>query len=83
MATTVQQLIEQLQRNHQPEDSIVFQYFVADYTGKSEEEFAPIAEYLMNNQSFGEESTNFFTAWLNEGEDVLLTLAEQEEKETN
>lgn len=76
--TTVQKLIEQLQRNHKPEDSIVFQYFVSDYTEYTEEEFAPIAEYLMDNESFGEESSNFFTAWLLEGESVLATLEEQD-----
>jgi hypothetical protein len=79
MAITVQQLIEQLQRNHEPEDSIVFQYFVSDYTEHSEEKFAPIADYLMNNDSFGEESSSFFTAWITEANDVLETVAEQED----
>lgn len=78
MTTTIKELIEQLQRNHNPNDAVVFQYFVADYTDKTEEEFAPIAEYLMNNESFGEESSSFFTAWITEGEDVLATIKEQE-----
>jgi len=79
MATTVQQLIEQLQSNHKPEDTIVFQYFVADYTDHTEEEFAPIAEYLMGNDSFGEESSNFFNSWITEAQDVLETVKEQED----
>lgn len=76
--TTVQQLIDQLQRNHNPNDSIVFQYYVADYTDYTEEEFTPIAEYLMDNESFGEESTHFFTSWITEGNSVLEDYAEQD-----
>jgi hypothetical protein len=80
MMTTVQQLIEQLQRNHKPEDSIVFQYIVADHTKYSEDEFTEIAEYVMDNESFGEEMTEIFHAWITEGADVLATVAEQEGK---
>jgi hypothetical protein len=79
--TTIQQLIEQLQRNHNPSDSVVFNYYVAEYAGKSEEEFTPIAEYLMDNESFGEESANFFVAWINEAEDVLDSVEAQKEVE--
>lgn len=70
--TTVQDLINQLQRNHKPEDYIVFQYMVSDFTSYSEEEFEGISNYLMNNDSFGEESSEFFNAWLTEANDVLL-----------
>jgi len=70
--TTVKSLIEQLQKYHNPEDAIVFQYMVSEHTSYSEKQFAPIAEYLMNNDSFGEESSEFFNAWLTEANDVLL-----------
>jgi len=70
--TTVQDLINQLQRNHKPEDYVVFQYMVSDFTSYSEEEFERISNYLMNNDSFGEESSEFFNAWLTEANDVLL-----------
>ena len=69
--TTVKQLIKQLQDNHNPDDAIVFQYMVSDYISQSEKEFAPIAEYLMDNDSFGDESTNFFLSWIEEAESVL------------
>lgn len=72
MATTVQNLIEQLQKNHNPDDSIIFQYMVSEYTSYTEEKFQPIAEYIMDNESFGEESSEFFTAWITEANDVLL-----------
>jgi len=77
--TTVQQLIERLQNHHNPEDTIVYQYFVSDFTDRTEEEFAPIAEYLMDNNSFGEEASNFFVSWITEAQDVLATVAEQED----
>lgn len=77
--TTVKQLIEQLQKYHNPEDAIAFQYMVSEYTSYSEEEFAPIASYLMDNESFGEESTEFFTAWITEANDVLTEEEEEED----
>lgn len=76
---TVKDLVEQLQRNYKPEEPIVFQYMVAEYTSFDDDTFAEIANYLMNNDSFGEESAEFFTAWMNEAEDVIETEREQEE----
>ncbi len=76
--TTVQQLIDQLEYNHRPDESIVFQYMVASFVGMDEDVFRPVAEYIMDNESFGEESIQLFDAWITEGKDVLETLAEQE-----
>lgn len=76
--TTVKQLIEQLQELHNPDEAIVFQYKVAEHTRYSEEEFAEISDYLMNNDSFADESADFFNAWIVEADDVLETVKEQE-----
>ena len=69
--TSVRELIDQLQRNHELDEPIVFQYFVADYTSYGKPKFERLANYLMNNESFGEESTNFFLSWLTEADDIL------------
>lgn len=76
---TVASLIEQLKNNHKPDDAIVFQYMVSEFTSYPEDQFADIANYLMNNDSFGEESAEFFTAWMTEANDVLLEYEEDED----
>lgn len=78
--STVASLIDQLQRNHKPEDSIVFQYMVADFTSYLPEEFDEISSYLMNNDSFGEESSEFFIGWMSEAASII---EDEEEEEDN
>ena len=74
--TTIKDLIDQLKMLDENEP-VAYQYVLADSVGMSEADFAPIAEYLMNNNSFGEESANFFTAWVIEAQDVLANVPTQ------
>lgn len=78
--TTVKQLIKQLKEYHDPDEPIIFQYIVADYTDYSESDFESIAEYLMDNDSFGDESANFFASWMEEARDCIYTHQEEEEE---
>ena len=75
--STVAQLIDQLQRNHKLDEPIVFQYMVQEYTPYLPDEFDEISNYLMNNDSFGDESSQFFRAWMSEAASII----EEEEEE--
>jgi len=66
--TTVKQLIEQLQQNHEPDEAIVFQYLVADHTPYAPAEFEKLAEIVMDSNTFGDDSTQFFLSVLEEAE---------------
>jgi hypothetical protein len=66
--TTVKQLIEQLQENHDPDEPIVFQYLVADHTHYPTDEFDRLAEKVMDSNTFGDNSTRFFMDYLAEAE---------------
>ena len=57
---TVAELIAQLQKYEDPNEKIVFQYFIAGYTSQSREDFSKIAGYLMENEQFGEDTANVF-----------------------
>lgn len=74
---TVASLIEQLKTNHNPDEPIVFQYMVQEYTSYLPDEFEEISNYLMNNDSFGEESAEFFTGWMSEAAAII----EEEQEE--
>lgn len=74
---TVASLIEQLKTNHNPDEPIVFQYMVQGFTSYLPSEFEEISNYLMNNDSFGEESSEFFRAWMSEAMGII----EDEEEE--
>lgn len=74
----VQDLIKMLQKEYDPTQAIVFQYFTAEHAGLEEEHFVEVADYLMDNDSFGEESSEMFSGWITEAQDVLAT--EEEEK---
>jgi hypothetical protein len=67
--TTVKQLIEQLQENHDPDEPIVFQYLVADHTAYNLGEFEKFAEFVMDNAQFGQEATDLILYWLGVAED--------------
>jgi hypothetical protein len=66
--TTVKQLIEQLQQNHEPDEAIVFQYLVAEFTPYAPETFETLAGLVMDNNVFGDDSTQFFLSALEEAE---------------
>jgi hypothetical protein len=76
----VQDLIKMLQKEYDPTQAIVFQYFTAEHAGLEEEEFVEVADYLMDNESFGEETSEMFSGWITEAQDVLATEEEEEEK---
>ena len=67
--TTVKQLIQQLQENHDPEEAIVFQYLVEEFTPYTPAKFEKLAEIVMDSNTFGDESTQLFLAALEEAED--------------
>jgi hypothetical protein len=75
---TVANLIEQL-KTHDPNEPIVFQYMVADWTPYLPSEFEEVSNYLMNNDSFGDESSQFFRAWMSEAMSIIEELEEEEE----
>jgi len=75
---TVANLIEQL-KTHDPNEAIVFQYMVADWTSYLPSEFEEVSNYLMNNDSFGDESSQFFRAWMSEAMSIIEELEEEEE----
>ena len=70
---TVKNLIEQLQ-SHDPDLPIVFQYLVSGHP-----DFKGVSEYLANNDQFGQDTSDLFTAWITEAEDVLASIEEQGE----
>lgn len=66
--TTVKQLIQQLEQ-HDPEEAIVFQYLVEEHTPYTPAKFEKLAEIVMDSNTFGDESTQFFLNALEEAED--------------
>jgi hypothetical protein len=78
---TVQDLIKMLQKEYDPTQAIVFQYFTAEHAGLEEEEFVEVADYLMDNDSFGEETSEMFSGWITEAQDVLATVEDEEEED--
>ena len=66
--TTVKQLIQQLQENHDPDEPIMFQYLVAEHTSYTPEQFEELAEIAMDSNTFGDDSTQFFLSVLEEAE---------------
>lgn len=68
---TVGQLIRLLEKNHDINEAIVFQFMVAEHTDLTDEEFEPVADYLMDNDSFGDELSDTFNEWIAEAQDVL------------
>jgi hypothetical protein len=77
---TVQDLIKMLQTEYDPTQAIVFQYFTAEHAKMDEEDFVEVADYLMDNESFGEETSEMFSGWITEAKDVLATAEEDEEE---
>ena len=77
---TVGQLIRLLEKNHEIDEAIVFQYLVAEHTDLTEEEFEPIADYLMDNESFGDELSDTFNEWITEAQDVLSGYADGDDE---
>lgn len=78
MTTTVKQLIQQLQENHDPNEPIVFQYLVQEHTSYSPEEFENLAEIVMDSPDFGSDATMLFISALEEAE---YSLDEEEEED--
>jgi hypothetical protein len=78
---TVQDLIKMLQTEYDPTQAIVFQYFTAEHAKMEEEEFVEVADYLMDNESFGEETSEMFSGWITEAQDVLATEEDDEDEE--
>ena len=68
---TVKDLIAMLQEEHDPNEPIIFQYFVSDYTSYDEYDFAKIADYLMNNSQFADDASELFISWMSEANDIL------------
>jgi hypothetical protein len=52
---------------------------VQEYTPYLPDEFEDITNYLMNNDSFGDESSQFFRAWMSEAMSIIEELEEEEE----
>lgn len=77
----VQDLIKMLQKEYDPTQAIVFQYFTAEHAGLEEEDFVEVADYLMDNESFAEESSEMFSGWITEAQDVLATEEEENDDE--
>jgi hypothetical protein len=77
---TVASLIDQLQRHHKPDEPIIFQYMVSDYTSYAPEDFAEITNYLMGNDQFGQDSAELFIGWMSEAFDIIVELEEEEEE---
>jgi hypothetical protein len=50
---------------------------VREYTSYLPDEFEEISNYLMSNDSFGEESAEFFTGWMSEAAAII----EEEQEE--
>jgi hypothetical protein len=69
--TTVKQLIQQLQDEHDPNEPIVFQYLVQEHTSYPADVFESLAEAVMDSPDFGSESTQFFLSALEEAEYAL------------
>jgi hypothetical protein len=78
MATTVKDLIKQLQEEHGSDEPIIFQYVVADHTDLDSDTFEEVADYLMGNDQFGEDTTEVFKSWITEALDIVQESAEEE-----
>ena len=76
--STVAQLIDQLQRHHKPDEPIIFQYMVSDYTSYLPDEFSEITNYLMSNDQFGQDSAELFIGWMSEAASIIEELEEEE-----
>jgi hypothetical protein len=76
---TVQNLIDQLQKNHDPDEQIIYQYVVQEHTDLDEIEFPEVAEYLMDNDNFADETSEMFTGWITEAQSVLAEAENDEE----
>jgi hypothetical protein len=75
---TVANLIEQL-KAHDPDEPIVFQYMVSNYTSYLPEEFEDITNYLMANDQFGQDSAELFIGWMSEAASIIEELEKEEE----
>ncbi len=76
---TVRTLIEQLRELKDLDQPIVYQFVLADHTDLDTEQFDQVADYLMDNDQFGEESSELFSSWISEAMDVILDAQEQDE----
>jgi hypothetical protein len=76
--STVANLIEQL-KAHDPNEPIVFQYMVSNYTSYPPEEFEDITNYLMANDQFGQDSAELFIGWMSEAASIIEELEKEEE----
>jgi hypothetical protein len=76
---TVAELINQLQKNHDPDEQIIYQYVVQEHTDLDEIEFPEVAEYLMDNDNFADEASEMFTGWITEAQGVLADAEKNEE----
>jgi hypothetical protein len=76
---TVQNLIDQLQKYHDPEEQIIYQYVVQEHTDLDETEFPEVADYLMDNDNFADQASEMFTGWITEAQSVLAEAENDEE----
>jgi hypothetical protein len=72
---TVGRLINLLQTLNEDE-SIVFQFIIAEHTKYSFDEFEAIADYLYDSDSFGDDTARVLKNWCEEAE---YALEEQED----
>jgi hypothetical protein len=75
---TVANLIEQL-KAHDPNEPIVFQYMVQEYTPYFADEFEDITNYLMANDQFAQDSAELFISWMSEARSIIEELEKEEE----
>lgn len=70
MATSVKQLIKQLETIADQDQAVVFQYLLAEDTSYDQEYFAQLSDKL-DDTSFGDEMSREFNSWLDEMDDEL------------
>jgi len=75
---TVANLIEQL-KAHDPNEPIVFQYMIQEYTPYFADEFEDITNYLMANDQFAQDSAELFIGWMSEARSIIEELDKEEE----
>lgn len=74
---TIRSLIELLQNEEGGLDQpVIFQYFTAEMADRSVEEFGEIADYLMDNNQFGQDTSDVFISWITEADDIMSNQCE-------
>jgi len=73
---SIRSLVQYLSRFADQDQAIVWNAVVAEDTDLTKEAFYEVAEYLETNQSFNDDSSDLFLAWIQEANDVLISQKE-------